>query len=358
LTLPEPVADPPRIMTSTRRVLSLLLAVLLAGAGPVLAVPKTDVVTMANGDRITCEIRGMAYGKLTAKTDDMGSVSIKWDKIESLRSDYWFRIRTRNGRLLYGQIREAGPPRILLVVFRAIETAVPLAEIVEIVPVRKGFWDKFDLSVAAGYSWTQANRQTRTNVDFGVAYAGLVWSWGLDAGFIRSDVEDKDPYRRLDSSLYLLRVVSGRWFAMASSRAQRNDELGLRLRVNGALSVGYFLVQSTHHALQVNGGLSKNREWATADDLAENSVEVPLFVRYKVFRHDSPKTDVTATVGYLPNLTRRGRYRFDADVAGRQEIVKDLFVELRYYVSFDSDPPPGAEARQDRGITLSVGWSK
>jgi len=342
----------PRILTT----LVVLCMALVATAA--LAVPKTDIVTMPNGDRITCEIKGMSYGKLQAKTDDMGTISIKWDKIDSVESLYWFRIRTRRGSLLYGQIKQADLPRTLKVVFKGSETVVHLSNIVEIMPIRKEFWDKFDLSVAAGFNWTQANDHTQSNFDFGMAYAGRIWSWGLNGSFILSEIEDKDPYRRIDSNLYLRRVVSGKWFGMANSAMQRNDELGLLLRVTGGLSMGYFLVNSTHHDLQLTGGVSQNREWATADDLSENSVEVPIRLQYKVFRYDSPKTDVTVRGGYMPNLTLKGRYRFDADISGRQEIIKDLFVELRYYINFDSQPPPGAQTNQDRGITFSLGWSK
>lgn len=322
------------------------------------AVPKTDVVTMPNGDRITCEIKGMAYGKLTAKTSDMGTISIKWDKIESIRSDYWFRLRTRGGHLLYGQFRDAEWPRTVKLVFRERETVVPMIDIVEIVPVRKDFWDKFNFSVAAGFNWTQANKQARSNFDLGLDYGGRIWSWGANGSVIISEIEDKDTYRRLDSTIYLRRVISGRWFAMANSNAQRNDELGLQFRVSGVLSMGYFLIQSTHHELQLTAGLSQNREWATGDDLAENSNEVPIRLQYKVFRYDSPKTDVTLRGGWMPNLTQRGRYRFDTDISARQEIVTDLFVEVKYYVNFDSEPPPGAQSRQDRGVTFSVGWTK
>jgi len=322
------------------------------------AVPKTDVITMPNGDRITCEIKEMSYGKLSAKTDDMGTISIKWDKIVAIESRYWFRIRTKGGRLVYGQVQGAGVPGILKIVYREQETVLMMASIVEITPIRQGFWDKTRFSVALGYNWTQANSQTRSNVDLGFGYTGRIWSWGFDGSFILSEIEDKDTYRRLDSTLYLRRVISGSWFGMANSNAQRNDELGLLFRLSGVLSVGYLLVQSTHHELQLTAGISQNKEWATEDDLSENSNEIPLRMQYKVFRYDSPKTDITVRGGYMHNLTVKDRYRFDADIGARQEVIKDLFVELSYYISYDSQPPPGAQSNQDRGVTFSIGWSK
>ena len=38
---------------------------------------KTDVVRLKNGDRITGEIKELERGKLTVKTDSMGTLSIE-----------------------------------------------------------------------------------------------------------------------------------------------------------------------------------------------------------------------------------------------------------------------------------------
>lgn len=339
-----------------RILIALALYVVLA-AGAAHAVPKTDVVVMPNGDRITCEIKGMSYGKLTAKTSDMGTIYIKWDKIESIRSVYWFRLRTHDGHLYYGQIQEGDIPRTLIVKFRNRETLLPFAGIVEIQPVRQNFWNKLNFSIGVGYNWTQANEQKRFTFDTALDYTGRTWSWGFAWSTIHTEIEDKDPYRRFDGNLYLQRVISGRWFGMANSTAQRNDELGLALRLSGALSLGYYLVQASQHELQVTAGISQNREWSTAEDQTENNVEAPFRLDYRLYHYDSPKTELRVRGGYMPSLTSN-RYRFDADIAGRQEVVSDLFVELKYYISYDSSPPPGAASKKDSGVTFGVGWSK
>ena len=61
-------------------VLLLLLADSAAGA------TKTDVVELRNGDRITCETRKPERGKLTVKTDGLGTVAIEWDDVERVSS--------------------------------------------------------------------------------------------------------------------------------------------------------------------------------------------------------------------------------------------------------------------------------
>ena len=65
-----------------RTALTIILLMLLAG--PAFAV-KTDSLVLVNGDHITCEIKKLEYAKLSVKTDDMGTLSIEWDKIVRLR---------------------------------------------------------------------------------------------------------------------------------------------------------------------------------------------------------------------------------------------------------------------------------
>ena len=48
---------------------------------------KTDVVTLANGDRITGEIKRLDRGRLEFKTDDAGTLYLEWDKLVQPRLD-------------------------------------------------------------------------------------------------------------------------------------------------------------------------------------------------------------------------------------------------------------------------------
>jgi hypothetical protein len=44
---------------------------------------KTDVVTMANGDRVTCEIKTLDRGMLEVSTDSWGTISIEWEEVDT-----------------------------------------------------------------------------------------------------------------------------------------------------------------------------------------------------------------------------------------------------------------------------------
>ena len=51
---------------------------------------KTDIILMANGDRITGEIKQLEHGKLRVSTDSLGEIRIEWDDIEQIDSTYEF----------------------------------------------------------------------------------------------------------------------------------------------------------------------------------------------------------------------------------------------------------------------------
>ncbi|MEE4193135.1 MAG: hypothetical protein V2I66_16270, partial [Halieaceae bacterium] len=54
---------------------------------------KTDMVELANGDRVSGEIKSMRNGILSYGTDSMGTVSIEWDGVNTLDSNHFFRLR-------------------------------------------------------------------------------------------------------------------------------------------------------------------------------------------------------------------------------------------------------------------------
>ena len=90
-----------------RVILSFL--VLVSGALPAWAAPKTDVVVLVNGNTFTCEIKLLQYGRLQASTDDLGTVNIEWDKVASVTAARIFRVETHAGVRLLGRLATSHP---------------------------------------------------------------------------------------------------------------------------------------------------------------------------------------------------------------------------------------------------------
>ena len=353
--------SPSLVVPSTwarRLLLGGLVFLLVCSPDPAAAVPKTDVITLENGDVLTCEIKEMIRGKLRAKTDHLGEVSIKWDKITHIVSHYWFLITLKDGSLIYGQMSETSQEGQLVVDFQEKSTTILMVDVVEIQPVRYDLWNRFDMSAAFGLNWNKGSDVFQSNISASVKYKGSVYSWGLDGAAMVTEQSDDKVTRRNNLDLWLGREISGRYNSSVNTGTTRNDELGLRRRISLGLNGAYFLLRSSHLELSAILGATVNREWSTSESDPSNNAEGRIGTEFTLFYHDTPKSDITVRADFYPNFTVSDRYRFEGSITGRQEIINDLFIRLDYYESHDTKPPDGANATSDRGIVLSIEWTK
>lgn len=324
------------------------------------AAPKTDVLSLINGDVITCEIKDLAYGKLLVKTDDIGTLTVKWDKVVRLTSRDRFLIRLGNGSLVYGRLPDSGEDKFLAVApeYGTEDVRLAMDKVVGLEPVRYNLWDRIDLAISAGFNWTKASDTSQGNLAASAKYKGRVYRYGFGAKTMVTTERDNRTTRRNDLDLHLNRQVSGRLQAGVTGGLQRNDELGLARRTSAGLNMSYLMFMSRHFEVAIQGGATGNREQSTLDAPSRNSAEALFSATLTFFRYDSPKTDVTARADTYPSLSIDERVRFEFDLALRHELATDLFVELKYYESRDNRPPAGAESTSDRGVVFSLGWTK
>ncbi len=357
--MPRISTHPPSHSLRNRLILLAALCLLLsAWANPAAAVPKTDVITLVNGDIITCEIKEMVRGKVRASTDNMGTVSIEWDKITKVVSNYWFLVSLKDGSLIYGQMAESEEIGYLVVNFQERSTSLPMYEVVKIEPIRYDLWDRIDLSVAFGFNWNKGSQVLQSNFDAAAKYKGKIYSYGIDASAMITDRGEGDITRRNDSNIFLGRELSGRFHGSIDAGTFRNDELGIRFRVFGGGNLGYFLVRSSNHELRAIAGASLNREWASVEADPSNNAEGRVGTEFTMFYYDTPKSDITVQADFYPSFTDSERFRFEGSISGRQEIIKDLFIKVEFYESHDSKPPASDTATEDRGLILSIEWTK
>jgi len=343
-------------MLRSARFLPLFAMVLLAlSPAGAFARAKTDLVFIGKADRITGEITQMSRGILTLKTDNIGTVNIEWEDVDSLNSVYQFRVEDQLGRKFFGAIFMT--KSLTLQVIDAGQTqTVPAAHVVSITPLETTFWQRLDGSISLGLSYTKANSLAQLTTDFNVRYRTPLRLVVFDASSITTSQEDEDTQRREDISLTYNRLFESRWFVTASAAAQGNDELGLDLRLQFAPGVGNNLIRSNHNNLVSTAGLSVNREWSSDSD-DEYNLEAFISVEHSVFRYDYPKTDISLEATLYPGLSTWGRVRSEVDISASREIVRDLTLVLTFYDSYDSDPVSVDAAKNDYGLVTSLGWT-
>src|SRR5580704_19314234 len=109
------------------RLRPLILSLVLLGiASPLLARDKTDVLIMNNGDRLTCEVKGLDAGVLYVSFDYIdGTSSVDWSKVAHLESEQLFYVKTEGGSVYTGKLRTAETADGRPVKIRILEGAEP-----------------------------------------------------------------------------------------------------------------------------------------------------------------------------------------------------------------------------------------
>ena len=320
------------------------------------AQPKTDVVTLASGDKFTGEIMELDRGRLELKTDDAGTIVIEWDKIARVVATREFSIETSDGRRLLGSLGP-GSDQVLLVVGRDESVSLTTAQVTHISPIGASFWRKIDGSLDAGFSYTHSSGIAQTTLNWASQFRRptFVARVNLSATLTQqSEVEDGDDRATLNLSWVHYR--RRRMFIGVQGSFETNESLGLLLRSQVGGGVGLRLANTNRSQLEVGSGIAVNEEQGLDTEATQN-VEAVLSFRTSFYTYDSPKTEFDATMQYFPSLSTWGRQRLQLDTSLKRDIWKDFFGSVNLYDSFDSDPPNPDADRNDIGVVASFGWT-
>ena len=331
----------------------LAFAFLLFGADRAACQPKTDVIEMLNGDRITCEIRKLERGKLTVKTDGIGTIAIEWNDVGTVASSASYDIELMSGLRVFGSLQRGGSNTVFVITPAGPEQ-LTLPSIVRISPVGGTLWRRLDGSIDAGFSFTQADLQTQWSFNTDVSYRSRRWLSSLSADSQLTELEGAEGQSRNTLMLQSQRFLGRRWAGIGFSQFQQNEELSLDLRIVLGGGVERELVQSNRTRLAAVGGAAFTREqYAGAED--EIGAEAVAGVRWEWFTFDGRSTNLDISVISFYALNR-SRVRLEQTTSFKSDIVGDLYWSINLFESYNGDPPTG-EKSNDVGVSATVGWS-
>jgi hypothetical protein len=324
---------------------------------PAVAAPKTDVVVLVNGDRITCEIKSLEHNRLKVSTDHMGTVDIEWDKIRSVQTDQYLLLERADGSRVYGQLLASDDGAQLSV--RADPGSQPevvdKTGVVRANPIGRGDFDsRFDGYVSAGLDLSESGDNTSTNLAAGLSSRTRIREWSVDGSANLTD-DGEERTERYDLSGASRRLTAGVNYYEGLLGLTRNTELDLNLRALAGGGVGRYFVRSNRAEWRGGIGLAYSRE--NYQGLEPNdSVEAVFGTEFRIFRYDFPETDIGGGLMVLPSLTESGRVRAEGELNAKYEFVDDLYFEFRMYGSYDSDPPGDDTPTSDYGFVTSLGY--
>jgi len=343
---------------ASRTFLVQLVAVATVIMGPpAWAAPKTDVVELVNGDRITGEIKGMEYNQLKLSTYHMGTVYIEWDKIKRLQTNQFLLLERSDGSRYYGQLVAGDADARLRVQRDAAQPpeTVDMVTVVRAQPIAGGnFIDRLDGYVSAGLDLSESGDNTSMDFAGGLSSRTRVREWNLDASAGITD-NRVDRTERYDLGGVVRRLLQGPNYYEGMLLFSRNTELELNLRSLVGGGFGRYFVRSNRAEWRGGVGLAYTHENYQGQD-PQGSVEAVLGTEFSIFRYDFPETDIGGSLLLLPSLTISGRYRSEAELHVNYEFVDDLYFEFRMYGSYDSEPPDADAPSDDYGFVTSLGY--
>jgi len=175
-------------------------------------------VTLANGDRITGEVKRLDRGRLVFETDDAGTLYLEWDKLASVESKQQVEVVTFDGRRFLGTLGPA-PDRSIAVVGADGATTLPMAEVTLITTIGRSFWSRLDGSMDVGFSYTRSSGVAQLNFNSNTVYRRPAFEGHLTASLTqtRKDNDSGRDDRGWMEAAYL-RFPWQRWFFTYAGR--------------------------------------------------------------------------------------------------------------------------------------------
>jgi putative salt-induced outer membrane protein YdiY len=329
-------------------------SICLACRTPASAGDKTDKVGLRNGDKLTCEVKKLESGLLEVSTDDMGTISIEWDKVASLESSGQYEVELSDGVVHFGSLGNSSMPAMMSVTSDTLAILISRSDVVNLIPIKAGFWERLDGSVSLGFSYTKANTLLQLNSSANVVYRARNKQSEVNMNSVITAQEGQDQTQRFDFTFDQTFLFKGRWYGTGGVGVQRNTALGLDLRLLAQGVGGNQIVQTNSNALSVGAGLSANREWLIDQD--SYNLEALATISHSKFRYDKPHVNLVSKLTTYFNLTHAGRFRLEFNTNLSWEIFTDFYVRFSLYDSYNNSPPPGSPLN-DWNTSFSLAYS-
>lgn len=333
-----------------------------AGVAPgALTAQKADTLDLNNGDRIIGEVKVLENGLLEYKTDNIGTIKVKWDRVVQLTSRLYFEVETRGGVRYFGTLPRSDSVGYLAVALDQV-MVIPLAEIVVIQRIKQSyFWDRIDGYLDLGFSYAKSHKTLQLTSGVEATYLTNNWAVSLVGDLFIQRQDQADPTRRWSVQPKGQLQLPNRWLTYLQVQLQQNQELGLDLRTLFSPGGGRELVRSNSHVATAFLGLAASKEWYADSTVASGqrlttNLEGSVSASYQAFRYDSPELDFSVTGQLFPSISDPGRFRAEGDSRVRYEVLTDFYITLSARLSADTRPPNPDTPKSDFTTTLSISW--
>jgi len=136
---------------------------------------------------------------------------------------------------------------------------------------------------------------------------------------------------------------------------EQNDQLGIDLRTLLGAGFGWVPVSTGRNWFTWGVGLAANVEKPYNGEDSDANLEAVGTVRYQYYKHSIPERTLDLYFQVYPSITQWGRVRADFTADAKWEIIRDFFIGMELYASYDGEPAALDGSEIDYGIRTVVG---
>lgn len=338
----------------------ILLYTCLACFSTQVSAEKTDIIILQNGDRITGEVKGLVSGQLELKTEYMGTVFIDWENIQDLVSNIDQQVELGDGDRLVGTLdkpQSESPEDADLIIINTSEGSVEVdsANVVRMYPIGGDFWDRMDLSFSLGFNFDKNSSVGKYNLGVDAIYRDPEFiTIGKLSSELTTQNEAANTKRNVLALAHMSYLANKRYRSYFGSMEQ-NDQLGIDLRTLIGVGYGWVPVSTGRNWLTYGVGLAGNQEKPFDGSDSDFNLEAVGTMRYQYYKHSIPERTLDINFQIFPGISEWGRVRANLTADAKWEIIRDFYIGLELYTSYDSQTAATAESEIDYGIRSVVG---
>jgi uncharacterized protein DUF481 len=356
-------ANLPAVRGSGMKTGMVLLWLALFLAVPLLAREKSDVIVMKNGDRITCEIKGLAADTLNIRVDYiLGISSVEWSKVDHVESKQLFIVKTQDGLVYSGTLsttETSGGRPVKIQILEPSDTKVEIEkpQIIKMDQTSSTIWERFNGDIGLGVIYSKGNQSTQFNFNSDVNYPRERWSASAAYNSTLSSSTGRSPSTRNEINLNVERLLRwNNWYYAGIDDFLQSSEQGIQLQSSIGGGIGRYLVNDNRSTISVLGGLVWQRinyQQMIVPSLTQNAASGLIGAEVRLFRFN--KTNLSVSASLLPSLTQSGRVHFNINTSYYVKLWSNLTWNVSFYGNWDNRPPPNFSG-SDYGSSSGVSW--
>jgi hypothetical protein len=335
-------------------------------ACPLLAREKTDIIVMKNGDRITCEIKGLRSNTLYISVDYiLSTLSVDWPKVDHIESKQLFLFRTQDGTVYTGELATPETPSQRpkqIEILETLERKITLerTQVVEMNETSANFWQRLNGQIGTGFTYSKGNNSAQYNLNSDINYPRGRWSAGVGYNSNFTSNTGANTSTRNEVAFSAQRLMHwNNWNYMGLADFLQSSVQGIQLQSTFGGGIGRIIKNTGSTYFTVYGGLAWqqiNYQEAILLSPTQQVTSGLIGTGLRLFHFD--RTTLKVSANLLPAISEPGRVHFTLNSSYYVKLWGKLNWNFTVYGNWDNHPPPGfsgSDYGTTSGVSLTIG---